>query len=103
MLMPSGSKPTSPTIEPSSAGGFFRKGMAADRSIAITGDETACAGAVCGATVGAKPDTAENTDSCQGRGTGVGWSSWRHGSERADLEARRLPSKVWCRQAVRRL
>eukprot|EP00965_Chrysotila_dentata_P214227 6188084-Pleurochrysis_carterae.AAC.2 len=29
---PSGSKPTSPTMEPSSAGGLFRKGMDAERS-----------------------------------------------------------------------
>ena len=35
--MPSGSKPTSPTIEPSSAGGFFKKGMDAERSTAIAG------------------------------------------------------------------
>ena len=65
VLMPSGSKPMSPTMEPSSAGGFFRKGMAADRSTAMTGD-TAADLTAAGATVGAKPELEiENMESCQ--------------------------------------
>ena len=55
----------SPTMEPSSAGGFFRKGIAADRSTAMTGD-TAADLTAAGATVGAKPELEiENMESCQ--------------------------------------
>ena len=66
--MPSGSKPTSPTMVPSSAGGLFRKGMDADRSIAMTG-ETAADLTAAGATVGAKPEPEiENMESCHASG-----------------------------------
>jgi len=52
---------------PSSAGGLFRKGMDADRSIAMTG-ETATDLTAAGATVGAKPEPEiENMDSCQAK------------------------------------
>jgi len=62
---PSGSKPMSPTIEPSSAGGFLRNGMDADRSAAIIG-----AGARTGAVAGMSEIEAEAKDSILRGGKG---------------------------------
>jgi hypothetical protein len=100
--MPSGSKPISPTMVPSSAGGLFRKGMAADRSIAMTG-ETAADLTAAGATVGAKPEPEiENMESCHASG-GVSElpGAWLSSAlTAADVHARPHPDHLSARQPL---